>query len=285
MSSTHATPHKRKGIVATLLALAVVLIAAMMSTGTAAANPSWNSYPIIGTHDIPGSQASCSKPQGSGLPTTANCAVWMVKTFTQETYGTRGLSLREGASPGSTPYFRAVPAWAVGSQGSIDFRNPWETASGCYWNVDAANYCNITNTVYIGTNPMSSIETNGGDPRFELALIFAHETGHAAQAQPFSGGRYTLGKGGFPSKTTPEDQPDCFSGAFTKYGVDKGWFDATTARTEGGQVWYVRGGTELGVTAHNINTERQRYFELGYDEGLSACNAMFLARPIAPWTS
>lgn len=259
--------------VAGLLIAVVVMAFTMSGPANAATWPS--AYPIVGTHNIPGDETACDKPSSAGLPTTANCGVWQVKQFVMDTYGPHGLKLNRDANQGvgASPYYRAVPAWAGGAliNGALN---------GCLWYNGNMTYCALNNTVYPGVDGMGGNNAK----RLNVAALLAHETGHAAAAQPFSGGENTLAIGGWPTKTAPEDQPDCFAGVFVKYAVDKGWYPQS-AIADGEALFYSIGGTQLGATAHNINTERARFFRMGTDQGIGACNAIFPERPIAPWTA
>jgi hypothetical protein len=277
----------------TVLLVMAACLAVIMGGGAASAAPfvqppgdnifRYQGYPKIGAPWIAGNNdnnSACNYTPATGqpiLPSSMECGVSRVNQFMNAVYTANGHAVPIG--------YQVIPQYSGGFVMGIDTTNVMGS-NVCLWATGLTNYCPVTGMVNVGiANAMHPASGSGG--KFIAAITLAHETGHAAASQTWSGGTDNLARP-FPTKTQPEDQADCFSGVFVKYGIDQGWW-STSAIDEGAAFWYSLGVDEIGVTAHNLKAERARYFRMGAEassvnDGLVACMAIVTDnRPLAPW--
>jgi len=142
------------------------------------------------------------------------------------------------------------------------YTEPIETPCGPA-ELNNAFYCPVTHSIFYDGNFLNVKGTSIGD--FAVAVVIAHEFGHAVQA--------LLGLlGGFTIQL--ELQADCMAGAFTKYAKSFGLLTETDL-DEAFDLLALIGDPE-GIPffipgAHGTDEQRNAAFMAGFGEGVSRC--------------
>ncbi|HCH34189.1 MAG: hypothetical protein UY35_C0005G0026 [Candidatus Saccharibacteria bacterium GW2011_GWC2_48_9] len=244
MSSSRVSAKKTRPVVTAVAAIVIAVLLPLL--GSAPANAA-TGFPALGTHDIPGNTAKCALPEDYNLRNGSECAVGRIEQFLQSEYGSTTVR----------PSFRAVTQYAAGVV--LDPRLP------CGYIYGASVYCATIDRVYVGLGQLPQI-TDGGT-KVGIAAILSHELGHHLQTEPRAGGTYAYA--GYAG-TAFEDQADCASGAFFKYGVEQGWYTSADV-TYATSVYSRIGSPEGSGNAHSPGTVRAMLFEQGVAGGLQAC--------------
>lgn len=112
---------------------------------------------------------------------------------------------------------------------------------------------------------------------FALAMVFAHEWGHAVQHQ--------IGAWGTVPTIVSENQADCFAGAWTKHALDNktGGFRATPGDLQSALAGMLEFRDKPGTSiedknAHGSGFDRVNGFQSGFEGGAETC-ATFLKSP------
>lgn len=248
MESSRISAKKKRLPIMTVVVMAVALFASLLGSGTATAAPATvTGFPILGTHDIPANTAKCGT-EDFNLRNGSECAVGRIEQFLQGQYG--GATVR--------PTFRAVTQYAFGVTNDVRLL--------CGYIYSSVNYCASNNRVYVGLGQLPQI-TDGGT-QVGIAAILSHELGHHLQTEPRAGGTYAYAN---YAGTAYEDQADCASGAYFKYGVEQGWY--TSADVAYASSIYSRIGSPEGSgNAHSPGSVRVAMFGQGVAGGLQACS-------------
>jgi len=135
-----------------------------------------------------------------------------------------------------------------------------------------AMYCRIDNTVYydvvfLTAEMKATAAARGTDGDYAPIVILAHEMGHGIAH--ILDARFVL-------TYSKERLADCLAGVVTWYAKRAG--NLETGDIEEGLYELARGGDEPNVSilhprAHGPAKARQEAFLLGYNSGISACNA------------
>jgi predicted metalloprotease len=121
---------------------------------------------------------------------------------------------------------------------------------------------------------------------YSVAMVFAHEWGHAIQDQMGNLGKVKAdGTRVYPTIYT-ENQADCFAGAWTKHSLenksDKSFRAYTSDLTAavGGMLQFADtpGGVPTEQGAHGTGFDRVNAFQIGFEEGAQRCTE-FLDNP------
>lgn len=131
--------------------------------------------------------------------------------------------------------------------------------------------------VYDDQNLLPALYRDYGE--YALAMVFAHEWGHAIQEQ---NGFLESGVASF----VLENQADCFAGAWTRHALDNraGGFRATAADLQSALAGMLefrdRPGTDASAeSAHGSGFDRVNGFQTGFDEGVQKCATFSTDRP------
>ncbi|MGZ5398233.1 MAG: neutral zinc metallopeptidase, partial [Mycobacterium sp.] len=101
---------------------------------------------------------------------------------------------------------------------------------------------------------------------FTIAVVMAHEWGHAVQARSNFTGR----------TVTKELQADCFAGAWSRHAQDDKVFDVNAADLDSALAGVLDlrdtpGTSKIDPNAHGSGFDRVSAFQDGYDNGLDRC--------------
>jgi predicted metalloprotease len=169
----------------------------------------------------------------------------------------------EPVTGGEIPYGPSDPPPNCGTPGTANYEDVAQNAFYCppgdfvAWDTD-----NLTNELLDEFGP------------FTLAIVVAHELGHAAQA------RHEILDGRFVTFVT-EQQADCFAGAYTKHVQEGGssTFDVSLEDLDSALGGFLQIRDPVGTdavndeSAHGSAFQRINAFEDGFTEGAQKCKS------------
>lgn len=135
------------------------------------------------------------------------------------------------------------------------------------------NYCVTDNTVYVGRQTLWDYSQRYG-PWGPISGL-AHEYGHFLQAV-----RDVPGPGNARETIRNENQADCVSGTFASFWAARRIIEDPGEVDRIERYLTATASVEAPGRSHGTAQERLDSFELGFRDGLAACNQFFPATPL-----
>ena len=132
-------------------------------------------------------------------------------------------------------------------------------------NGDSYEYCGADDTIYIGQDLLWAFYHEIGDAAPVVGL--AHEWAHHLQVTQ----RVPLPRTAKESVDF-ENQADCIAGAWARYADEKGWLEREDDLADVTSLLNAIGSRESGNRDHGTPRERIQAFDLGFEDGVRACN-------------